>query len=133
MGSEFAYEDLLSDEVEKFDYRWLRDDACGELQCFVIERRPRYEHSGYTRQILWLDQSEYRAITTEFFDRKGLLQKTLTFEDYRLYHDRFWRAHQMRMENHQTGKITVLSFTPFEFSTGLSSQDFEPAMLRRLR
>ena len=25
VGSEFSYEDLLSDEVEKFTYRWLRD------------------------------------------------------------------------------------------------------------
>lgn len=133
MGSEFAYEDLLSDEVEKFDYRWLQDDPCGEWQCFVIERRPRYEHSGYTRQILWLDQSEYRPVKTEFFDRKDRLQKTLKYQDYHLYQERFWRAHQMRMENHQTGKTTVLSFVPFEFQTGLTAQDFEPAMLRRLR
>lgn len=133
MGSEFAYEDLLSDEVEKFDYRWLKNDACGEWQCFVIERRPRYENSGYTKQIVWLDQTEYRPVKTKFFDRKDRLQKTLNFEDYRRYQDRFWRSHQMRMENHQTEKTTVLTFTPFRFQTGLTAQDFEPAMLRRLR
>lgn len=60
VGSEFSYEDLLSDEVEKFDYRWLRNEPCGEQACFVLERRPRYENSGYTRQIVWIDQAEYR-------------------------------------------------------------------------
>jgi len=30
MGSEFAYEDLSSQEVDKFRYKWLRDEALGE-------------------------------------------------------------------------------------------------------
>jgi len=32
MGSEFAYEDLSSQEIEKYTYKYLRDEACGELQ-----------------------------------------------------------------------------------------------------
>ena len=71
MGSELAYEDLLSDEVEKFDYRWLRDEACGEDSCFVLERRPRYENSGYSKQVLWMDQSEYRIHGIEYYDLDG--------------------------------------------------------------
>ncbi|MFV2090917.1 MAG: outer membrane lipoprotein-sorting protein, partial [Pseudomonadales bacterium] len=133
MGSEFAYEDLLSNEVEKFDYRWLKNEACGELQCFVIERKPRYENSGYTKQFAWLDESEYRPIKTEFFDKKGRFQKTLHFEDYRIYNDRYWRAHTLIMENHLTGKTTRLTFSPFLFQTGLTRQDFEPSKLRLLR
>ena len=31
MGSEFAYEDLTPPEVEKFTYRYLRDEPCGDL------------------------------------------------------------------------------------------------------
>ncbi len=133
MGSEFAYEDLLSDEVEKFDYLWLRDEACGEWQCFILERRPRYENSGYSKQVVWLDQVSYRPVTIQYFDRRDRLQKTLFFEDYRSYEDQFWRAQQMRMENHLTGKTTVLTFTPFQFRTGLTARDFDPAVLRRLR
>ena len=53
MGSEFAYEDLASQEVEKYQYKWLRDEMLEERETFVIERIPRYEHSGYTRQIVW--------------------------------------------------------------------------------
>ena len=37
MGSEFAYEDLGSQEVEKYRYRYLRDEPCGDgWQCWVI-------------------------------------------------------------------------------------------------
>ncbi|HEB63048.1 MAG TPA: outer membrane lipoprotein-sorting protein, partial [Gammaproteobacteria bacterium] len=57
MGSEFAYEDLSSQEIEKYTYKWLRDEPCGELQCYVIERVPAYKYSGYTRMVSWIDQT----------------------------------------------------------------------------
>jgi outer membrane lipoprotein-sorting protein len=133
MGSELTYEDLLSDEVEKFDYRWLRDEPCGNLVCFVIERMPRYENSGYSKQIVWLDQAEYRAMRIEYYDLRDRHQKTLTLEDHRQYLDRYWRPHEYRMENHLTEKQTLLSFTPYEFQTGLTEQAFDPSALRRLR
>lgn len=133
MGSELAYEDLLSDEVAKFDYRWLRDEACGDETCDVLERRPRYEDSGYSRQVLWMDRSEYRVHRIDYYDLDDALEKTLTLNGYRLYLDRYWRAHEYLMENHQTGKRTTLSFGPYEFRTGLTEQDFDPSALRRLR
>ena len=43
VGSEFSYEDLSSQEVEKYTYRWLREEPCPgapELACQVTERFP---------------------------------------------------------------------------------------------
>ena len=40
MGSEFAYEDMTAQEVEKFTYRYLRDEPCGDSTCTVTERFP---------------------------------------------------------------------------------------------
>ena len=31
MGSEFSFEDMRGQEVEKYTYKYLRDEACGEL------------------------------------------------------------------------------------------------------
>ena len=62
MGSEFAYEDILSPEIAKYTYTYLRDEACDEYECFVIERIPVYENSGYTKQIVWIDKAEHRYI-----------------------------------------------------------------------
>jgi outer membrane lipoprotein-sorting protein len=133
VGSELAYEDLLSDEVERFDYRWLRDELCGASTCFVVERRPRYADSGYVKQVVWIDQAEYRAMRIEYYDLRERPLKTLTFDDYRRYLDRFWRAHRLRMENRQTGKVTILTFEPFAFATGLTADAFDPSALTRLR
>lgn len=133
MGSELAYEDLLSDEVENFDYRWIRDEPCGELTCFVLERRPRYDHSGYSKQVVWLDQIEYRPMQIEYHDLRDRHLKTLRIEDYQQYLTRYWRGHTYQMENHLSGKETLLFFEPYEFQTGLTEQAFDPNGLRRLR
>ena len=61
MGSEFAYEDLASQEIEKYSYKYIRDENLNGVDCFVIERYPAYEHSGYTRQLAWVNKERYVA------------------------------------------------------------------------
>ncbi len=133
VGSEFAYEDLLSQEVEKYAYNWLRDEPCGALECFVIERFPVYENSGYTRQIVWVDKDEYRPMRIEFYDRKNARLKTLIYTDYRHYMGKYWRAHNLQMDNHQTGKSTTLTFSDYAFQVGLNETDFKSSRLKRVR
>jgi len=133
MGSEFAYEDLASQEVEKYNYKYLRDEKLNGTDCFVIERFPAYEFSGYTRQVAWVNKERYVAEKIEFYDRKNTLLKTLTNSDYHQYLNKYWRAHQMQMENHQTGKSTLLKWEEYKFNTGLSDQDFNRNSLQRAR
>ncbi len=133
MGSEFAYEDLSSQEVEKYTYKYLRDEPYEGMDCFVIERDPVDRYSGYTRQVVWLDKAEYRPQKIVYYDRKNSLLKTLTFADYRQFLDRYWRAHDMFMENHQTGKSTRLTWSHYKFRTGLTDRDFDRNSLKRVR
>ncbi len=138
MASEFAYEDLSSEEVETYTYNWLTDEPCpGEnlsgLTCFVIERYPVDRKSGYTRQVAWIDQDEYRTVKIEYYDRKDSLLKSLSLTDHRPYLDQYWRAHEMLMVNHQSGKRTRLVWSSFRFQTGLDEHDFTTARLRRAR
>ena len=133
MGSEFAFEDLGSQEVEKYTYKYLRDEACGEYQCYVIERTPAYKYSGYTRQLGWIDKQAYRPIKIEYYDRKNSLLKTLNSKGFQQYAGKHWRADEMLMENHQTGKSTTLTWTNYAFKTGLTENDFDKNTLKRLR
>ncbi len=133
MGSEFAYEDIASQEVEKYTYKYLRDETLNGIDCFVIERYPAYKHSGYTRQVGWINKAEYRAEKIVFYDRKNSLLKTLTYDGYQQYLDKYWRADQMFMENHQTGKSTKLTWSKYQFRTGLTDRDFNKNSLKRAR
>ncbi|EOU2461841.1 outer membrane lipoprotein-sorting protein [Vibrio navarrensis] len=133
MGSEFAYEDLSSFELEKYRFNYLRDEVINGQSSFVLEQIPTDENSGYTKQVVWLDQQFYRPLKVEFYDRKDALLKTLTFDDYKQYLNQYWRAHQMTMVNHQTGKSTELLTTDLTFRTGLSADDFEQNVLKRIK
>jgi hypothetical protein len=133
MGSEFAYEDLTSFEVEKYTYKYLGDEEINGLASFRVEQYPVDKFSGYTRRIVWIDQQEYRIQKVEFYDRKNSLLKTLSFDGYQQYLDKYWRAAQMQMVNHQSGKSTLLVWSDYSFGNGLSEADFNKNSLKRAR
>ncbi len=132
VGSEFAFEDFTGLELMKYEHVWLREEPCGDFTCDVVERIPQYENSGYTKQIGWIDQTDFQLRKVEFYDRKDELLKTLDLEDYREYEGEYWRSHTMRMVNHQTGKSTDLIYKDFNFSVGLGDRDFAKGVLARL-
>lgn len=133
VGSEFAYEDLSSQEVAKYTYRYLQDEVIDGQNCYVIERVPVDRNSGYTKQIAWIDDAQFRTLRTDFYDRKGSLLKTLTASGFQSYGADYWRADLFAMENHQTGKSTELKWEGYTFSQGLRERDFDQSSLKKSR
>ena len=133
MGSEFAFEDMTSQAIEKYTYRWLRDEPCGEMTCWVSERMPLDKNSGYTRQVSWVDQDEYRIWKVEYYDRKKSHLKTLTVPSHQQYLGKHWRADEMQMVNHLTGKSTRLIWQNYSFAADLDDSDFTKVSLKRAR
>ena len=132
MGSEFAFEDLGSQDVEKYKYNYLREEACGAgWKCHVVERTPAYKYSGYTKQVTWIDVQHYRPVKVMYYDRKKSLLKTLTATGFKQYLGKFWRPNVMNMVNHQSGKSTLLQFSNYKFKTGLTARDFNKKSLAR--
>ena len=132
VGSEFAFEDFTALELNKYDYTYLREEELDGLNSDVVERRPRYENSGYTRQVSWVDKDIYQVRKVEFYDRRGDLLKTLTLNEYREYNG-VWRSQRMQMVNHKTGKSTDFIYGDYEFGVGLEDSDFVKSRLLRLR
>ena len=131
MGSEFAYEDIASLEVEKYTYKHLREEEYQGRICYVGESYPLDKNnSGYTKRISWVDKEEYRLLKVEFYDRKKSLLKTLTIDGYHQYPNKQWRADRMRMLNHQSGKTTILLWENYRFRTGLTEKDFNSTNLK---
>lgn len=133
MGSEFAYEDLSSQEVEKYTYKYIQDEILDNRDTFVIERYPVDKNSGYSKQIVYMDKEMHQPLKVVFYDRKNSLYKTLYFRDYHQHLGRYWRANKMQMENHQTGKSTDLIWINIKFGNGLRENDFSKNSLKRAR
>jgi len=134
MGSEFSYEDISGQEVEKYTYKWLRDEAYQGQDCYVFERYPiDKKNSGYSRQVVWMDKKEYREWKIEFYDRKKSLLKILTVKGYKKYLKKYWRANEMNMVNLQNHKSTKLLWSNYRFRTGLKAKDFNLNSLKRAK
>ncbi|MEM7098277.1 MAG: outer membrane lipoprotein-sorting protein [Pseudomonadota bacterium] len=132
--SEFSYEDLSVPVVEKYSYQLLEIEACGELTCYVVERRAKAQGTGYSKETFWVDTDYFRTLKVNYFDEQGELLKTLTLEDYRHYFSQLWKPHLLTMTNQQTGRVTRLNWGEFRFGTGLQARrDFSVAALRRTR
>ena len=133
MGSEYSYEDMTPQEVEKYTYTYLRDEELNGADCYVIERVPIDKYSGYVRQVVWIDKAEYRPMKITYYDRKDTHLKTLLFSDYQKYSDTFWRPGNMFMKNHMTGKSTLLTWSNYQFQQDINENDFLPNSLKRIR
>lgn len=128
VGSEFAYEDLSSQEVEKYAYKFLKEEG----SFLVVEQDPIDPKSGYTRRVVTYNKDKgYRLEKIEFYDRKNSLLKTLEYSDYKLYKNKFWRAATLHMVNHQSNKETFLKFSDYNFGAELAEEDFTEVALKR--
>lgn len=133
MGSEFAYEDMASQEIEKYTYKFIGEEKFNGMDVYVLERYPTDKNSGYKRQISWLDKEHLRMQKVEFYDRKNALLKTLTASGYQQYLGKYWRPAELYMENHQTGKTTKLLWKNYKFGNDLSDRDFTKNTLQRAK
>jgi len=128
VGSEFAYEDLSSQEIEKYTYTFIAE----RNKLLVVEQHPVDPKSGYTRRIVTYNKDKgYRIEKIEFYDRKNALLKTLSYSDYKLYKNKFWRASTLNMVNHQSKKETQLRFLNYNFDVALTDDDFTQNALKR--
>lgn len=127
-GSEFSYEDLAGHVVEKYDYKYLRDEPCPGAEtrmCHVNEQTPKDPDSGYARMVAWLDTEDYRGYKVEYYDRSLMHSKTLISSEHKLYEERFWRPMRMVMTNHRTGKSTEMKWANYDFKAKLTLNDME--------
>ena len=128
MGSELAYEDLASAEVERFGYRYVDEPTLDGRATFRIERTPRDPISGYSREVVWIDKEYQNPLRIDFYDRKQALLKTAKFAGYKRL-DRFWRPASITFENVQTKKKTILTFDNRQLGAKLAPQTFDGARL----
>lgn len=128
MGSEFSYEDLGSQEVEKYTYKFLREEKVDGRPCWVMERFPTDKKSGYKRMITWTDQGYNAVVKIEYFDRKNELLKIGTFSGY-AQHGKYWRVGKIEMSNVQTKKRSILAWKSRKLGADVDEEDFEPEAL----
>ena len=133
MGSEFSFEDFGVQEVEKFTYKFLREDKLDGQPCYVIERIPVEKTSGYGRTEAWIDLAEYRVQKIDYWNRGGAFIKTLLAKDFKQYLNKYWYPDRYEMVNHDNGRSTTLLFKDYNFRNGYTERDFDQSALEAAR
>ena len=129
MGSEFSYEDLVNFWwVEKYDYKFVKDQKVGARDTWLVERTPKSKDSGYSKQIMWIDKEYLGALRCDFYDRKGKLLKTAMWKSWKKYGTK-WRADRVEMSNKQTGKSSNAVWKSRAWGKGFTDDEFNPTVL----
>jgi hypothetical protein len=133
MGSEFSYEDLGSQEIEKYNYKWIRDAKTkkGE-QLWILQRVPK-KKSGYSKMVMYVSKGKNNPVKIDYYDRKGELLKSATFTDYKVYKvgkKKLYRAHKIHMKNVQTKKQSIFTWKQRKLGVGHKSRDFDKRSLK---
>jgi outer membrane lipoprotein-sorting protein len=131
MASEFSYEDITGNTLDKFDYTFLGEEELNGQLCYVVERVPNYKNSGYLKIKSWYSKADYLMQRNEYTDRKNTLLKVQTFHGWKKYGSSF-RSDRIEMRNLQTGKKSIIQFSERKMNTGLKEKDFTKRSLQRI-
>jgi hypothetical protein len=129
MGSEFSYEDLGSQEVEKYTYNFVKDDKLEGRDIWVVERKSTDKNSGYSKETVYMDKEYQNPLKIEYYDRKGELLKVAKFINYKKY-GQFWRYDKIEMKNVQTKKQSILTWKERELNKKFSDSQFNQNRLK---
>lgn len=132
MGSEFAFEDISNNTLDRFTYKLIGEEEYEGKACYIVERLPTYKSSGYTKIKTWYDKATHLIHRAEYTDRKKSLLKVMTFNGWQQYKNGTWRAEKMRMENLQTRKVSTLIFSDRKMGVGLKEREFNKRNLQRV-
>jgi len=132
VGSEFSFEDLTAAELGKYSYKWIETTELDGMAVDVLEQKPLYERSGYTKLLAYYDQEINQIRKIEFFNRGGTHFKTLTQSEFKNFGGTIYRPMKQQMDNHLTGKSTMLEATSYEFGVPIDENDFRPSALSQL-
>ncbi|MBU0504431.1 MAG: outer membrane lipoprotein-sorting protein [bacterium] len=131
VGSEFTYEDLSTQNLEDYDYIWMREEACGETLCDVITIVPHKGKSQYAKTVVWVSQKNQQTKKIDFYNAAGEIFKTAKIYGYKLYLNKYWRPWRIIMRNLKLKKESRLVIDQIELNTGLKDSDFTKAVLER--
>jgi outer membrane lipoprotein-sorting protein len=133
MGSEFSYEDIGGSEREKYLHAYLGDETLSyegqSRKVWKLERSSKSTLiSGYSKQTMWIDQEYHRPLKIDYFDRKGELMKSATFNGHTIFpsgEKKIFLPSSIEMKNIQTRKQSIFSWSDRKIGVKLDKKMFD--------
>ncbi|MEZ9233753.1 outer membrane lipoprotein-sorting protein [Vibrio amylolyticus] len=129
MRSDLINEDLQSRSVQDDEHSLLRKEACGEVQCYVVESVPYGANSSsYKKRITWVREDIHLVHKMERYSKQGQLLKTTWYGGHKQFGD-YWMAQKMVTKSAVSNSETLIQFNNIQVNVGLSEADFSQSRL----
>lgn len=137
MGSEFSYVDITPRTVAEYNYKLLKEEKQGGVDCWVIEALPKSdkigEEDGYSKRIAWIGKPDYVLRKAIFYDLDNRLLKEVFAEDIRQIDaaNAKFRPFKMTAVNKQNGRKSEFIIEKLVANTGVKDDYFSIRYLER--
>jgi outer membrane lipoprotein-sorting protein/Ni/Co efflux regulator RcnB len=135
LGTDFAYEDLRSENVAANAYALVGAETVDGADCFVIDATPATERqasdSGYSRRRIWVRKDNLVTVKREYYDKQAKLEKVETHRQVVNVGGPAWRANEIEMHDVVNGTRTVITVENRTVNRGLRDDFFTETELVR--
>ncbi len=137
LGTDMTYEDIkLETRVSTADFNFQTIGTCAidDKPGLQIEGTPKTpeiaRELGYSKTQSCVDSEIWMVRTSQFWDIKGNLLKTVTISNIEQIQG-IWTQHNIDVENHKTGHTTGLTFSEVDYQSPVSDDIFTTNAIKR--
>ena len=127
MGSDLSFEDMLSRDLDDFNYNILESDEGDSI--YILESICKDKDSEYSRHISWISKEHLLVHKEDSYDQDGQLLKKKTFEQI-LFQD-YYLVSKIDVTNVQDQHQTILEINTLEVDGDISDDIFQEKNLKR--
>ena len=127
MGSDLSFEDMLSRDLDDFNYNILESDEGDSI--YILESICKDKDSEYSRHISWISKEHLLVHKEDSYDQDGQLLKKKTFEQI-LFQD-YYLVSKIDVTNVQDQHQTIVEINTLEVDGDISDDIFQEKNLKR--
>lgn len=134
MGSDVSYEDLMtSRETNKlYAAKVTGEGKADGRACWLLEMIARDDTVAYPKRIVWVDQETFIPLKQELYALSGMLLKTWTMSEVKVFEGGRRFPTKMSIEDHvKKESVTRIEFKEVRFGVPLEKETFSLRWLER--
>lgn len=129
LGSEFTYEDFSPSTYDRFKNKIVKTVDIKGKKAYLIESKAKTSEAPYKKILTWVGVKDYRIFQSQYFDSSGKKLKVMTFNSYKKFGKKSWRAQKIEVRNVQNSRGTTLMLSELKLDTGLNDAEFSKRAL----
>jgi len=127
--SDFSIMDYVDVNPEEETHRLLKSEKHEDTICYVVESIPLNKHITYGKRVSWIDQENLIPLKIDYFNRSGMLWKSLSITWQNKAGLWFWK--KAEVENVQNDYKTYIIIEDLQVNVGLHDREFTKVALER--